>query len=69
MELRETRVKMLSAKELAVILGSRPLAYRLFNTHGFPAVRLGRRLLVREDSLDAWLRDNEGQQVDLTPSG
>jgi excisionase family DNA binding protein len=67
MEMRETKVKMLSAKELAAILGSRPLAYRLLNTQGFPVVRLGKRLLVREDSLDAWLKENEGQYVDMTP--
>ena len=63
MELRETRVRMLSAKELTVILGSRALAYRLFNTDGFPAVRLGKRILVREDSFEAWLQAHEGQCV------
>ena len=63
MELREINVKMLSAKELTKIVGSRALAYRLFNTRGFPVIRLGKRVLVREDSLDKWLRENEGQCV------
>jgi len=62
---RETKVKMLSAKELTEIVGSRSLAYRLFNTEGFPAIRLGKRVLVREDSLDEWLKINEGQCVNI----
>jgi len=65
MELRDTKVKMLSAKELTVIVGSRALAYRLFNTKGFPAIRLGKRVLVREDSLDEWLKVNEGKCVNI----
>ena len=65
MEIRETRVKMLSAKELTVVLGSRMLAYKLLNTTGFPVVRLGKRLLVREDSLEEWLKANEGKCVQV----
>jgi len=59
----ETKVKMLSAKDLTKVFGSRALAYRLLNTSGFPTVKLGGRKLVREDSLDRWIQENEGQDV------
>ena len=65
METREYKVRMFSAHDLTAILGSRAMAYRLFNTEGFPAIRIGKRVLVREDSLDAWLKENEGQYVDI----
>jgi len=65
MELRETNVKLLSAKELTAALGSRMLAYKLLNTTGFPVIRLGKRLLVREDSLEEWLKANEGKYVQV----
>ena len=66
MELRELKInKLLSAKELTEVVGSRALAYKLFNTKGFPTVRLGKRVLVREDSLEAWLKENEGQCVQV----
>jgi len=57
--------KMLSAKDLTEIVGSRTLAYRLLNTNGFPTVRLGKRLLVREDRLEEWLQENEGLHVPI----
>jgi len=63
MEQSTSKMRMLSAKDLTEIIGSRALAYRLLNTQGFPVIRLGRRLLVREDSLNTWLKDNEGQAV------
>jgi antitoxin component HigA of HigAB toxin-antitoxin module len=59
---------MLSAKDLTAVVGSRALAYRLLNTQGFLTIALGGRKLVREDSLNAWLRQNEGQRVELTPA-
>ena len=68
MEATAHKVRMLSARDLADILGSRSMAYRLFNTQGFPVIRLGKRVLVREDSLDTWLRENEGQRVAFTPA-
>ena len=57
--------RMLSARDLTAILGSRPMAYRLFNVESFPTVRLGNRLLVREDSFLAWWAEHERQFVDL----
>ncbi|MDR0325094.1 MAG: helix-turn-helix domain-containing protein [Oscillospiraceae bacterium] len=61
-------VRMLTARDLAEVVGNLGLAYRLFNTQGFPTIRLGKRVLVREESLYAWLRANEGQRVDVTPA-
>ena len=69
MERTASTIRMLSAKDLTVIVGSRALAYRLLNTQGFPTIALGGRKLVREDSLNVWLRNNEGQYVDLKPAG
>lgn len=34
---------------------SRASAYQLCNSEGFPAFRIGRRLLVPEEALAAWL--------------
>ena len=57
--------RMLSARDLTAILGSRPLAYRLFHVAGFPTVRLGDRLFVREDSFLAWWDAHEREFVDM----
>lgn len=38
------------------VLGvGRNTIYQLFHAEGFPAVRIGKRLLVRQDLLDGWL--------------
>jgi hypothetical protein len=66
MERTINTAKLLSAKDLTVVVGSRGLAYRLLNTQGFPTITLGGRKLVREDSLNDWLKKNEGQYVDVT---
>lgn len=34
---------------------SRTKAYELVNTNGFPAIRIGRRVLIPVDMLKAWL--------------
>lgn len=48
--------------EAQVYLGiGRSLAYQIFNRPDFPAIRLGRKLLVRVDRLDAWI-DQQAQQ-------
>jgi hypothetical protein len=53
-------LNMLDAHALEKILGSRTMAYRLFNTEGFPSVRIGKRVFVREDRFIKWLEDQEG---------
>jgi hypothetical protein len=55
--------RMLSARDLTQIIGSRALAYRLFRVADFPTVRLGKRVLVREDSFNEWWKAHERQFV------
>lgn len=51
----------MTVKEMAQALGvSLPVAYDLVNKKGFPAFRLGRKILVRADGLNDWIRRNSG---------
>lgn len=46
----------LSVKETAAVLGiSRASAYDLFHAKGFPAIRVGKRLMVSKESLRSWM--------------
>ena len=46
----------LSVDELAATMGvSRPKAYELVNTPGFPVVRVGRRIRIPVAALERWL--------------
>jgi len=48
--------------ELAEVLGvCRSVAYELVQREDFPTIRIGRRIVVRVDSLNAWLEQQEGQ--------
>ena len=50
---------MLMAEELAGALGiSRAGAYALIHSKGFPALRIGKRLMVPKDKLSAWIDRN-----------
>jgi hypothetical protein len=46
---------VLSVNDLTRILGSRSLAYRMVNMAGFPALRIGKRIFVREDNFIRWM--------------
>lgn len=52
-------IKMLSAPDLVQMGFSRAVAYRLFNTEGFPTVKIGKRVFVRSDRLMEWLEEHE----------
>lgn len=53
---------MLTAAELAGALGiSRVGAYALIHSKGFPALRIGKRLMVPKDKLSAWINRNTGE--------
>nr|WP_325259415.1 helix-turn-helix domain-containing protein [uncultured Oscillibacter sp.] len=55
---------MLTAAELAGALGiSRAGAYALIHSKGFPALRIGKRLMVPKDKLSAWIDRNTGEQA------
>ena len=52
--------KMMSVDEMSVMLGiSRPRAYELTKSDGFPAMRVGRRILVDRAGLDQWLEQQK----------
>ena len=52
---------MLTAADLAGALGiSRAGAYALLHRRGFPALRIGKRLMVPKDKLTAWIDQNTG---------
>lgn len=49
--------------ELAELLGiSRPVAYRLAKTADFPAVWVGRRVLIPREALHRWLETAAGRR-------
>jgi predicted DNA-binding transcriptional regulator AlpA len=51
---------MLSADNLATFLNiSKSNAYVLMNRADFPSIRIGRRLLVSQESLSKWITDKE----------
>lgn len=53
---------MLTAAELAGALGiSRAGAYALIHSKGFPALRIGKRLMVPKERLSAWIDRNTGE--------
>lgn len=48
--------KYLDAKGISKQTGlSRSTVYAMFNIPGFPATRIGKRIIVAEDALYAWL--------------
>lgn len=47
---------IMTAEEVADVLGiGRSKAYELLNSQGFPAIRLGRRMVVPRDRFLEWL--------------
>ena len=54
---------MLSVPEMAAALGiSRAGAYELARSEGFPALRIGTRIVIPKDELREWIKRNMGQQ-------
>ena len=52
---------MLSVTEVAAVLGiSRAGAYELARSSGFPALKIGSRIVVPKDKLLAWIDANSG---------
>ncbi|WP_317349832.1 helix-turn-helix domain-containing protein [Pusillibacter faecalis] len=52
---------MLSVPEMAAALGiSRAGAYELARSEGFPALRIGNRIVIPKDSLQKWVNQNIG---------
>ena len=54
---------MLSVPEMAAALGiSRAGAYELARSEGFPAQRIGTRIVIPKDELREWIKRNMGKQ-------
>ena len=54
---------MLSVPEMGAALGiSRAGAYELARSEGFPALRIGTRIVIPKDELREWIRRNMGKQ-------
>ena len=54
---------MLSVPEMAAVLGiSRAGAYELARSEGFPALRIGNRIVIPKDELREWIKRNMGKQ-------
>ena len=54
---------MLSVPEMAAALGiSRAGAYELAQSEGFPALRIGTRIVIPKDELREWIKRNMGKQ-------
>ena len=53
---------MLSVPEMAAALGiSRAGAYELARSEGFPALRIGTRIVIPKDELREWIKRNMGK--------
>ncbi len=54
---------MLSVPEMAAALGiSRAGAYELARSEGFPALRIGTRIVIPKDELREWIKRNMRKQ-------
>ena len=54
---------MLSVPEMAAALGiSRAGAYELARSEGFPALRIGNRIVIPKDELREWIKRDMGKQ-------
>ena len=54
---------MLSVPEMAAAMGiSRAGAYELARSEGFPALRVGTRIVIPKDELREWMKRNMGKQ-------
>ena len=54
---------MLSVPEMAAVLGiSRAGAYELARSEGFPALRIGTRIVIPKDELREWIKRDMGKQ-------
>lgn len=37
--------------------------YKLLHTADFPTIRIGRKILIPEDSLNQWIKENTNHQI------
>ncbi len=50
---------LFSPKDLQYFMGiSKQTAYNLINSHGFPVLRLGKKILIPKEDYKEWLKKN-----------
>lgn len=60
--MNEERKITCTAKEAANALNiSMPTFYALAATNGFPAIRVGRKIIVNTEGLQRWIEQNHGR--------
>lgn len=56
----------MSVSDMQKALGiGRPLAYQLVNRADFPAIRIGKKIVIPVDGLKRWLEQNENREIEL----
>ena len=56
---------IMSVMEATEYLGiSKPMLYLLLKTETFPSFRIGKRVLIRKESLDRWVEEQEKKNMD-----
>ena len=54
----------MSVDEMASAIGiSRPKAYELVNSEGFPVIRIGRRIRIPVSGLERWIAEQSSVQA------
>ena len=54
----------LSVEEMRKELGlGRNIAYEMVRMSGFPAIRIGKKIIVTRAGLERWLEQNEGKEL------
>lgn len=62
----KTDINMLDTKDLQEVLKmGRNNAYSLMKSECFPSIKIGKKYYVSEESLKAWIKDNEYSKIIL----
>jgi excisionase family DNA binding protein len=60
----KTTELLVGVKQAAEMFGiSFPIMYTLCKREGFPAIRIGKRILISVDGLKAWIPNHYGKDV------
>lgn len=53
-------------RDLEIYLGiGRKKAYELVNSKGFPAFRIGRKVLISRDGLEKWMKEQQDRKDEI----
>lgn len=65
----ENRKLAMTVEQVATELGiSKPIAYDLVRSEGFPALRVGRRVIIPRQEFEQWLSDSALNKVEIATS-